>query len=153
RRRRPPLRVPPPNLPRSPGGPMSDLMVMALGVLLAMGPTTARAQDQPATKPAQQPAQQPAAEQPVQAPPINNPALPDLNSQASYGFGLNIGRTLKMQAEQFQLDARLVARGIADGLNDGEPMLTDEQLAQVMQQFEQQLLARQMEAEEAMAEQ
>jgi FKBP-type peptidyl-prolyl cis-trans isomerase len=119
---------------------MSDLMVIALGALIAVGSTNSAAQDQPAQQPAAQPA--PA-----------NADLSDLNSKASYGFGLNIGRTLKTQSEQFQLDARLVARGIVDGLNDAQPLLTDEQLAQVMEEFEQQLLARQAEAEKAMLEQ
>ncbi|RUL89528.1 FKBP-type peptidyl-prolyl cis-trans isomerase [Tautonia sociabilis] len=118
---------------------MSDLMVTALAALLAIGPSAVPAQDQP---------KQPAA-------PAAQPGggLTDLNSKASYGFGLNVGRALKAQADQFQLDARLVARGIADGLNDAQPLLTEEQLAQVMQEFEQQLLARQMEAEKAMLEQ
>lgn len=118
---------------------MSDLMVMALGALLAASPTPARAQDQSVPKQAEAPAGA-------------QTALTDLNTKASYGFGLNIGRTLKIQAEQFQLDSEFVARGIADGLNDAQPLLSDEQLTQVMEEFEKQLLARQMEAEKAMLE-
>ncbi|QDV37052.1 FKBP-type peptidyl-prolyl cis-trans isomerase [Tautonia plasticadhaerens] len=118
---------------------MSDLMVMALGALLVASPAAARAQDQPAPKQAQ-------ASQGDPSP------LPDLNSKASYGFGLNIGRTLKTQADQFRLDATLVARGIADGLTDSQPLLTEEQCNQVMEEFEKQLLARQMEAEKEMLE-
>jgi FKBP-type peptidyl-prolyl cis-trans isomerase len=125
---------------------MSDLMVMALSALLWIGPMTG--QDQPA----RQEARPPAGSQAAQQPDGGNAALPDLNTKASYGFGLNIGRTLKTQAEQFQLDAKLVAKGIVDGLSDAQPMLTDEQLTQVMEEFEQQLLARQMEAEKAMLE-
>ncbi len=80
--------------------------------------------------------------------------LPDLNAKASYGFGLNIGRGLREQCAALQIDPQLVARGIADGLSPNEntqPLLTDEEIAEVMEAFEAELLERELKAQETMA--
>lgn len=115
---------------------MSELMVTVLGALIAIQPTIVGTQEQPAAQPG-----------------ANAPALTDPNAKTSYGYGLYLGRNLKMQSEQFKLDARLVARGIVDGISEAQPLLTEEELTQVMEELEEVLVARQMEAEQAMIEQ
>lgn len=133
---------------------MNRSMALALGTALVLGFGYARAQDQAKAKAGSTPAQAPAksAQPKTQVPPVTDPGLKDLNSQASYGFGMNIGTRLKEQCTQFQLDAKVVARGIVDGLTGSKAAMTDDQIAAVMEQFEKQLIERQMAATKALAE-
>jgi FKBP-type peptidyl-prolyl cis-trans isomerase FklB len=66
--------------------------------------------------------------------------LKDLRQKASYGFGLNIGRTLK--ARSFDLDLDVLIRGIKDGAGDGKTLLTDEQIDETMQAFQKEMMAK-----------
>jgi FKBP-type peptidyl-prolyl cis-trans isomerase len=127
---------------------MNRSMALALGIALAAGlGYQALAQDPAQTKQTQAP--KAAAAPKAQVPPVSDPGLKDLNAQASYGFGVNIGSRLKEQCGQFQLDPKVVARGIADSLTAGKLAMTDEQIAQVMEQFEAQLIERQTAAMKA----
>ena len=47
----------------------------------------------------------------------------ELEDQVSYSMGLNIGRNLKMQGAELDLDYMM--RGIEDALSDAEAMMTD----------------------------
>ncbi|MFO0952879.1 MAG: FKBP-type peptidyl-prolyl cis-trans isomerase [Isosphaeraceae bacterium] len=76
--------------------------------------------------------------------------LGDLKSKASYGLGLSLGKNLK--AQSVDIDPELLARGLKDGLTGAKPMLTDEQIQAVMQEFQQQLVAKRMEASKVAAE-
>ena len=116
---------------------MSDPRLMALGLMLVAFPDAAGPQDPPTQ------------DQPTAA---SDAELPDLNAKASYGFGLNAGRFLAQQCQSLGIDAPLVARGVTDALTGAAPLLTDEQLTEVMEQFEKTLLERQMKAEAALAE-
>jgi FKBP-type peptidyl-prolyl cis-trans isomerase FklB len=75
--------------------------------------------------------------------------LGDLKSKASYGLGLSLGKNLKTQA--VDVDPELLARGIRDGLSGAKPLLTDEQIQAAMQEFQQQLTTKRMEASKAAA--
>jgi FKBP-type peptidyl-prolyl cis-trans isomerase len=134
--------------------------VVVSGIGLAQAQDTKKAEAKPAAKSATKPASAPPAQEKVAAPgdaptvpPVTDPTLKTMDAQAAYGFGMNIGVRLVDQCTQFQLDPKLVARGIADGLTGAKAAMTDEQIQAVMSEFEKQLLARQMEAEKAQAEQ
>lgn len=146
---------------------MKRSMVIALSAAALVGLGYARAQDQskPATKPADTkkatpPASKPAAKgaapaaAPAAAAPaaVNDPQLKDLPSQAAYGFGINFGLRLKPQCSEYELDPKLVARGIVDGLTGAKSAMTDEQIQAVMQEFEKQINAKQLALLKAAAE-
>ncbi len=122
---------------------MRRLTMTLVGIFVVLGSCFATAQD---PNQAQIPPQQPQS-------PTGAGELKDVNSKASYGFGLNVGARLKEQCTQFQLDPKIVAEGIVHGLTDAQPRLSEEEIQQVMEEFEKQLLARQLEANEQMAEQ
>ena len=67
----------------------------------------------------------------------------DAARNASYGIGLNLGRTLKKQAAE--VDAELLARGLKDGLAGAKPMLTDAQITEALRAFQAQVTSRQQE--------
>jgi FKBP-type peptidyl-prolyl cis-trans isomerase FklB len=71
-----------------------------------------------------------------------------LKQKASYGIGLNIGRSLK--ADNLDVDAKLIAAGIADALSGAEPKLNPQEFQQVMQAFQAEMEKR-METERATA--
>lgn len=108
-------------------------IVFTLAVLLALTPALAQ-DDLPA----------PATQEATQGKPAT---LSSYNEKLSYGLGLNLGRRLR--ADGVQVDFGAIVAGLRDGLTDAQPMLTDEQFAQVMGQFEQQM---QQEAENQMAQ-
>jgi len=66
--------------------------------------------------------------------------LRDLREKASYSFGMSMGSTLKKQG--INIDINLLMQGIKDA-TAGKTLLTEEQAMQVMQQFEQQMIAEQ----------
>jgi FKBP-type peptidyl-prolyl cis-trans isomerase FklB len=71
-------------------------------------------------------------------PAADKPAPVELKTtkdKASYSIGLSIGRNMKR--EGFDLDYSRLAAGIADGLR-GNAQLTDEQIGEVMEQFQKQ---------------
>lgn len=107
------------------------IAVCSLGLLVSF----AIAQDRPAQK-------------------DNTPAdagLNTLNQKASYAIGLNIGRSIKQ--DDLELDPKLIARGIQDAMStDGKPLLTDQQLQAVMQEFQQQLQAKALTKQKEQAE-
>jgi FKBP-type peptidyl-prolyl cis-trans isomerase FklB len=69
--------------------------------------------------------------------------LKDLKSKVSYSIGLNIGKSMK--ADELDIDVELLAKGIRDALA-GKSALTEEQVAETMKAFQQQMLAKQAEA-------
>lgn len=104
----------------------------------------------PPGQPAAQPPQNRQARRQVN--PVSNqtePAQPavgglqDPKAQISYSLGLDIGRTLRMQ--QIDIDPKVIMRGIDDGLSGAKPLLSDEQIQQVMQSLQQELVAREAE--------
>src|SRR5436189_3755604 len=63
----------------------------------------------------------------------NPPALKDSKDKVSYSIGLDIGTTFKKQKMEINSDA-LVA-GLKDGMSGTKPLLTPEEVRQVMTQF------------------
>lgn len=73
-----------------------------------------------------------------------------LNDKASYGFGLNLGRNLKQQ--DVDLDIDYLIQGLRDGLAEAESaMLTDEEIESAMQEFQKQVMAEQQAKRETQA--
>ncbi|MEQ8847167.1 FKBP-type peptidyl-prolyl cis-trans isomerase [Botrimarina sp.] len=89
----------------------------------------------------------PAAQAQDNLPQPGQPELSTLGEQVSYSLGLDLGRRLKQDG--VQVDFGAIVAGLRDGLTDAEPMLTDEQITQVMKQFQQQM---QQKAENQMAQ-
>ena len=75
--------------------------------------------------------------------------LKDIKSKAAYGFGVNIGR--KMKEMDADIDFDILARGVKEGYA-GKVALTDEQLMEAMQAFQQQLMTRAAEAAKSVGE-
>jgi FKBP-type peptidyl-prolyl cis-trans isomerase len=82
---------------------------------------------------------------PAPAPPPT--ALKDFKSQVSYSMGLSIGKDFKRRS--IEVDPALLAAGLRDALAGGPALLTDEQVAKVMQDFQQQLAAHEVAASKA----
>lgn len=76
---------------------------------------------------------------PAPAPAQGGSEFKDLKSKVSYGLGLNMGKGFKKQG--IELDPELILKGLRDGLG-GKGLLTDEEIAQTMQAFTQQLQAQ-----------
>lgn len=74
-----------------------------------------------------------------QTPPKGESDLKDVKSKVAYGIGLDIGKKIKSQ--QIEVDLDLVARGIKDGVA-GKAALTDEQLMEAMQAFSQEMMTK-----------
>ncbi len=153
---------------------MHRLTALALGMAVLVGLGVSQAQDtkkaqpKPASKPAAKTAAKPAAKaanptpspaplpaptDPPAAPPVTDPTLQDMNSQASYGWGSNIGTQLARDCIRLQLDPKLVARGIADSLNSAKLAMTEAQVTAALSLFEKQLLDRQLAADKALMDQ
>jgi len=69
--------------------------------------------------------------------------LSTLKQKASYGIGLNIGRSMKNDG--LNVDVKLIAQGIADAMSGAEPKLSQEEFQQVMRAFQEEM-AKQIEA-------
>ncbi|HEV7507347.1 MAG TPA: FKBP-type peptidyl-prolyl cis-trans isomerase [Thermoanaerobaculia bacterium] len=107
------------------------LLVVAAGA--AHGQT-----GKPAQKPAA-PAAQPAPAAPPAAAPSGKPE--SLQDRASYTIGLNLGKSLKTNEIQANID--LIVKGLRDGLGGGQALLTDEEMQAAMQTLQQQVGAQQ----------
>jgi FKBP-type peptidyl-prolyl cis-trans isomerase len=122
----------------------SRVLAMAAAMALVVGSVTAQDTAKPKTAPAAKPAQAPAATpKPAAVAPIGN--LKDLTQQASYAFGLNVGRQLKANTGQLSLDPKTVIQAIADGLNDAKPQMTEAQCQTALEEFQKVLLAKEVE--------
>jgi FKBP-type peptidyl-prolyl cis-trans isomerase FklB len=69
------------------------------------------------------------------------PELKTLKEKVSYGIGLSIGKDLKRQDIDVDLD--LVKRGLKDALTGAQPLLTDEQMKSTMEEFKKDMTAKQ----------
>ena len=83
-------------------------------------------------------AQDPSAPKAAQAPGVE---LKDLRQKASYSYGYSLGRNLK--AQNVDLDPELFARGFADAIGGGAAALKDAEIQSCLQEFSQQLQAKQ----------
>jgi FKBP-type peptidyl-prolyl cis-trans isomerase len=70
------------------------------------------------------------------------PGKPEsLQDKASYTIGLNLGKSLKTNDIQANID--LIVRGLRDGLGGGAALLTDEEMQTTMQTLQTQVTAQQ----------
>lgn len=81
------------------------------------------------------------------APAAASAALKDTKQKASYGLGLSLGRNFKSQS--IDVDVDLVVRGLRDGLAGAKPALTDAEIEQALQAFQQELMGKQAERAKA----
>lgn len=59
--------------------------------------------------------------------------------KVSYGMGLNLGKRIK---EEFALDVAAFSGGVRHAIDDAEPLMTDEQIMETMQKFQQEQIAK-----------
>jgi FKBP-type peptidyl-prolyl cis-trans isomerase FklB len=78
------------------------------------------------------------------------PELKSLKEKASYGIGLGMGTNLKK--DSIELDIDLLTQGIRDGLAGGKTQLSEEEVQQVMEEFQKELMAKQATRAKALGE-
>jgi len=67
----------------------------------------------------------------------------------SYAIGLNIGETMKR--DQVEIEPDTFLRGLVDGLSGNQPLLSDEEIGQVLDDLRQEITARQEAARDELA--
>ena len=68
------------------------------------------------------------------------PVLKDQKEKISYSIGLNIGTNLK--AQNIDINPDLLARGIKDALTGTQPLLTQEEIKEVLSAFQKEMAAK-----------
>ena len=63
----------------------------------------------------------------------NRPTLKDAKDKVSYSIGLDIGMTF--QKQKMEINSDMLAAGVKDGLSGAKPLLSPEEVRQVMTQF------------------
>ena len=89
---------------------------------------------------------QQAAEQPVE----EAMTLETSEQRVSYGMGIGLGQRIGEQPFEMDLDAFL--QGIKDAIDGGEQLMTQDEITQEMQNFQQQQIAKQQERQNQLAE-
>lgn len=79
------------------------------------------------------------------------PALKDQKEKISYSIGLNIGTNLK--AQNIDINPDLLARGLKDALTGTKPLLTEEEIKDVLTAFQKEMTAKTDAARAAVGEQ
>ena len=95
----------------------------------------------------------PAQDKPQTPPPAAQPGRPKpeaLQDKASYIIGFNLGQSLKTQEVPCSQD--LIVQGLRDGLAGATPLLTPEEIQAAMQEFQQQMMAKQQEKQKVAGE-
>jgi FKBP-type peptidyl-prolyl cis-trans isomerase len=123
----------------------------SLTILALAASVTAVAQDKPKSAPATKPAR-PAATKPAEPPAATKPADPPATapptaplasqrSKISYILGTNIGRNIKRDELELDLDA--LTAGIKDAVTGNQSRLSDEEAKAAMDKFEKEMQAKQ----------
>jgi FKBP-type peptidyl-prolyl cis-trans isomerase FklB len=87
-------------------------------------------------------ATQVAAQQPPKEPPLGESSpLKDLRAKASYAIGLSIGKSLKRDGVEPDLEA--LAKGLADATKGAKALLTPAEINEAMDAFQRELAAKQ----------
>lgn len=118
------------------------MLICAVGLLTGFAIAADEAKDAaPKEAPKEvvkEPAKEPAAKEEPKGPGINDPVGPlkNLKDKVSYAIGLNIGRN--MMRDGVDIDADLLATGIKAALTekDTKPLLTEEQIREVIVAFQ-----------------
>jgi FKBP-type peptidyl-prolyl cis-trans isomerase FklB len=77
-------------------------------------------------------------------------ALQTQKGKVSYSIGLDIGRNMKRQSVEVNLD--LLMRGMKDGLGDGKPALSDSDMQQTMAAWQKEMMAKMNEVQKKAGE-
>ncbi len=117
---------------------MKKFLTLSAVVLVAVAGAAHGQSGKPAPKPAAATAQPAPAAQPSAAPSGKPESLQD---KASYTIGLNLGKSLK--ANEIQANIDLIVRGLRDGLGGAQALLTDEEMQTTMQALQQEVGAKQ----------
>jgi FKBP-type peptidyl-prolyl cis-trans isomerase len=129
---------------------MKKFLTLAAALLVAAAGAAHGQSGKPAQKPAAATAQPAPAAPPAQpsAAPSGKPE--SLYDKASYIIGLNLGKSLK--ANDIQANIDLIVKGLRDGLGGGQALLTDEDMQATMQALQQQVTAQQEAKRKALGE-
>jgi len=69
------------------------------------------------------------------------PALKTLKEKVSYCIGLNMGKSMKQ--EQVDIDLDILFRGLKDALSDAKPALTDAEITEALATFQKEMTTKQ----------
>lgn len=119
------------------------LGLMACGVQAQQTPAKA-----PTTPPAKAPATTPQAKAPAAAP-TPGQGLKTAKEKNSYAIGMEMGKGLKSQG--MDLDSPALMQGLKDALTDAKPLMSEEELRQVITALQQEMRQKQMQVQEAAA--
>jgi FKBP-type peptidyl-prolyl cis-trans isomerase FklB len=78
------------------------------------------------------------------------PALKDQKDKVSYSIGMEIGKNLKRGS--FEVNQDFLLRGIKDAFSGEKPLMTDEEISEVMTAFQKELMAKQQEMQKKLGE-
>ncbi len=67
--------------------------------------------------------------------------LKDKKDKVSYSMGINIGTNLKK--ESIDVNPEALSRGIKDALSGGKPLMTEQEINEIMMNFQKELIAKQ----------
>jgi FKBP-type peptidyl-prolyl cis-trans isomerase len=126
---------------------MKKFLTLSAALLVAAAGAAHGQSGKPAQKPAAPTAQPAPAAAPAAAPSGKPESLQD---RASYTIGLNLGKSLKTNDIQANID--LIVKGLRDGLGGGQALLTDEEMQTTMQTLQQQVTAQQEAKRKALGE-
>ncbi|MBZ5660134.1 MAG: FKBP-type peptidyl-prolyl cis-trans isomerase [Acidobacteriia bacterium] len=77
-------------------------------------------------------------------------ALKTQKEKLSYAIGMEMGKGVK--AQELDVDPELISRGLKDALSGGKPLMGDDELQTVIGALREEMKQKQMQAEEAAAE-
>jgi FKBP-type peptidyl-prolyl cis-trans isomerase len=77
-------------------------------------------------------------------------ALKTQKEKLSYAIGMEMGKGVK--AQELDVDPELISRGLKDALSGGKPLMGDDELQAVIGALREEMKQKQMQAEEAAAE-
>ncbi len=78
------------------------------------------------------------------------PALKDQKDKVSYSIGMEIGKNLKRGS--FEINQDFLLKGIKDAFSGEKPLMTDQEITDVMTAFQKELMAKQQEMAKKMGE-
>lgn len=79
----------------------------------------------------------------AQQPQQGQPEMKTVTDKASYAIGLNIGNSIT--SDELEVNADLLIRGLTDALRKAEPALSEEEMVNAMQAYQQQAIAKMAE--------
>jgi FKBP-type peptidyl-prolyl cis-trans isomerase FklB len=80
----------------------------------------------------------------------DQPVLKDQKQKVSYSIGVSLGNSWKNQGVEVNLDA--LAQGLRDALSGSQTMLTEQQMREILQAYQQELQAKQEQQRKQLGE-